>query len=174
MKKNEIEKAIRSYPNFPKPGIIYRDISPILADPKIFKSVIEWLFHAINEWEPEILAAIDSRGFLFATPLAIRLGIGVVMIRKKGKLPGKVLQKSYSLEYGDSSLEIQKEARTNNRRIVLIDDLLATGGTLAAAESLLMDTGALLIGNLVLIELLNLEGRKRLLSPTKSLQEFDY
>ena len=174
LKKNELEKTIKCYADFPKPGIIYRDISPILADPKIFKSVIRKLFNAICEWEPEMLVAIDSRGFLFATPLAIRLGIGVIMIRKKGKLPGNVLQKSYSLEYGVSILEMQKEAQTKNRRIVIIDDLLATGGTLSAAESLLMNNGALLIGNLVIIELMNLKGRKRLQAPTKSLQAYDY
>ena len=173
MKNIEIKNFINTYPNFPKLGIVYRDIAPLLACPKTLAFTIKTLSELIEEWNPEVIVAIDSRGFLFATPIAIMHKVGVVMIRKKNKLPGKLKKKSYDLEYGSSTLEIQSEAKIGNRRVVVIDDLLATGGTLAAAESLLLDCEAMLTGNMVLIELVSLHGRNKLKAPLKSLQKFD-
>lgn len=128
---------------------------------------------AITDWQPDVLVGIDSRGFLFATPVALLMDLGVVMVRKKGKLPGDVREQSYALEYGEATLAVQRDRDLTAKRVVLIDDLLATGGTLAATEKLLNESGAEVVGTVVLIELKLLQGRKKLKAPVKSLQLYD-
>ena len=167
-----LHKWIQTYPNFPKPGILFYDIAQILENPAFLKQTVETLAAHIDEWSPDLLVGIDSRGFLFATPVALARGLGVVMIRKKGKLPGAVREASYALEYGEAALAVQCDRALTGKRVVLIDDLLATGGTLAAAEQLLIDSGASVVGCMVLIELTELHGRDKLKAHVKSLQVY--
>jgi adenine phosphoribosyltransferase len=170
---NHLDAWIQTYPDFPKPGILFYDIAPIIEHADRLRTVCELIRDAIDEWQPDVLVGIDSRGFLFATPVALMMDLGVVMVRKQGKLPGHVLEKSYALEYGEATLAVQKNRDLKGKRVVLIDDLLATGGTLAATESLINDSGAQVVGTVVLIELLLLKGRSHLQAPVKSLQVYD-
>jgi adenine phosphoribosyltransferase len=170
---NHLNAWIQTYPDFPKPGILFYDIAPIIEQADRLRSVCELIRDAIGELQPDVLAGIDSRGFLFATPVALMMDLGVVMVRKQGKLPGNVREKSYALEYGKATLAVQKDRDLEGKRVVLIDDLLATGGTLAATESLINDSGAQVVGTVVLIELQLLNGRSRLRAPVKSLQVYD-
>ncbi len=170
---NNLNAWIQTYPNFPKSGILFYDISPIIEQPDRLRAVCEMIRDSIAEWKPDLLAGIDSRGFLFATPVSLMMDLGVVMLRKKGKLPGDVLEESFALEYGEATLAIQKDRNLTGKRVALIDDLLATGGTLNAAEMLLKNSGARVVGTVVLIELTLLNGRRKLKSPVKSLQTYD-
>lgn len=171
---NHLDAWIQTYPDFPKPGILFYDIAPIIEHPVRLKTTCQLLADAITPWAPEVLVGIDSRGFLFATPVALQMELGVVMVRKKGKLPGPVREASYALEYGEATLAVQTDRQLADKRIVLIDDLLATGGTLAATESLLDEVGAEVVGTVVLIELTGLKGREVLKAPVKSLQTYDF
>ncbi|XP_077455914.1 adenine phosphoribosyltransferase [Stigmatopora argus] len=153
-------RHIRTFPDFPKQGILFRDICPLLKDPTALTSVID-LFeeHVINKnWEVDVIVGLDARGFLFGPLLAQRLGVGFVMIRKKGKLPGATVSVAYDLEYGKAEAEIQEDAVTPGQKVVLIDDLLATGGTLFAACELMKKLHAEIQGCLVIIELVELKG----------------
>ena len=170
---NSLDAWIQTYPNFPKSGILFYDIAPIIEKPDRLRAVCELIRDSIAEWKPDLLAGIDSRGFLFATPVSLMMDLGVIMVRKKGKLPGDVREESYALEYGEATLAIQKDRNLNGKRVALIDDLLATGGTLTAAETLLNSSGAQVVGTVVLIELELLNGRRKLKSPVKSLQTYD-
>ena len=172
MSKN-LDGWIQTYRNFPKSGILFYDISPIIEQPDRLRVVCELIRDSIAEWNPDLLAGIDSRGFLFATPVSLMTDIGAVMVRKKGKLPGEIREESYALEYGTATLAIQKDRDLAGKRVALIDDLLATGGTLAAAEKLLNNSGARVVGTVVLIELELLNGRRKLKCPVKSLQTYD-
>jgi len=170
---NNLDAWIQTYPDFPKPGILFYDIAPIIENADRLRMVCALIRDAIDEWQPDVLVGIDSRGFLFATPVAMMMDLGVVMVRKQGKLPGDVLEKSYALEYGEATLAVQKDRDLEGKRVVLIDDLLATGGTLAATESLINDSGAQVVGTVVLIELQLLKGRSHLQAPVKTLQVYD-
>ena len=170
---NNLDAWIQTYPDFPKPGILFYDIAPIIENADRLRMVCALIRDAIDEWQPDVLVGIDSRGFLFATPVAMMMDLGVVMVRKQGKLPGDVLEKSYALEYGEATLAVQKDRNLGGKRVVLIDDLLATGGTLAATESLINDSGAQVVGTVVLIELQLLKGRSHLQAPVKTLQVYD-
>jgi adenine phosphoribosyltransferase len=170
---NHLDAWIETYPDFPKPGILFYDIAPIIEQPDRLRTVCELIQSQITQWEPDVLVGIDSRGFLFATPVALMMDLGVVMVRKKGKLPGDVREESYALEYGEATLAVQKDRDLSGKRVVLIDDLLATGGTLAATEKLLNESGADVIGTVVLIELELLKGRDNLQAPVVSLQVYD-
>lgn len=139
---NEIDVLIRTYPDFPKDGILFYDISSIIETSHGLKLVTDRITHLIHDQNPEFLVAIDSRGFIFAPPVALRIGAGLVMARKKGKLPGDTIDESYGLEYGNDVLSIQKDRDLTNKKVIIIDDLLATGGTLAATERLLERAGA--------------------------------
>ncbi len=169
----DLKQHIRSIPDFPKPGILFYDISTLLAHPKAWHTAIERLADLIRPHKPDVLAGIESRGFLLAAPLALALGTGFVMMRKQGKLPGTTVRHTYALEYGTDTIEIQQDAVHKGARVVLVDDLLATGGTMDAAVNLLETVGAVVPATAVLIELTFLEGRKRLTPPVETLLQYD-
>ena len=171
--KIDLKKHIRSIPDFPKPGILFYDISTLLAHAKAWHETIEQMAARIAKYKPDVLAGIESRGFLLAAPLALRLGTGFVMLRKKGKLPGITVRHTYALEYGTDTIEIQSDAVHKGSRVVLVDDLLATGGTMAAAVTLLEQVGAVVPATACIIELAFLEGRKRLKPPVEALLSYD-
>ncbi|MBV8391825.1 MAG: adenine phosphoribosyltransferase [Alphaproteobacteria bacterium] len=168
-----LKDHIRSIPDFPKPGILFYDISTLLAHPKAWHETIERIADAVKPHKPDVLAGIESRGFLLAAPLALALGTGFVMLRKKGKLPGTTVKHTYALEYGTDTIEIQSDAVEKGKRVVLVDDLLATGGTMAAAVTLLEQVGAIVPAAACIIELTFLEGRKRLPVPVEALLKYD-
>ena len=169
----DLKDHIRQIPDFPKPGINFFDISTLIGHPKAWKTAIDRMAEEMMPYEPELVAGIDARGFLVAAPLAIALGCGVIMIRKSGKLPGETISHSYELEYGTDAIEIQHDAVTSGQRIVLVDDLLATGGTMAAAVTLLRSSGAEIKAAACLIELTFLNGRSRLDIPCHTLLAYD-
>ena len=169
----DLKKYIETYPDFPKPGILFYDISSLMADAKTWKETIDQFSLLVKKYNPEVLAGIESRGFIFASTIGYKLGCDVIMIRKKGKLPGKTIHHSYKLEYGEDCLEIQKRETLKNKNIILIDDLLATGGTAGAAVELLQKIGANVSAFLTLIELTNLKGRNKVKVKTDSLLSFD-
>ena len=169
----DLKKHIRSIPDFPKPGILFYDISTLLAHAKAWHTAIERLADLIRPHKPDMLAGIESRGFLLAAPLALALGTGFVMMRKQGKLPGTTVRHTYALEYGTDTIEIQQDAVHKGARVVLVDDLLATGGTMGAAVHLLETVGAVVPACAVIIELTFLEGRKKLTPPVETLLQYD-
>ena len=157
-----IKTAIRSIPDFPKTGILFKDITPVLSDKKLLKMVIDLMSEPYKNNPPTKIVGLESRGFIFGVPLAYKLDVGFVPIRKKGKLPYKTYQASYQLEYGNASMEIHQDALTENDRVVIVDDLLATGGTMAAAIELVNKFKAKILGLEFLIELEPLNGRKKI------------
>jgi adenine phosphoribosyltransferase len=171
--KIDLKKHIRSIPDFPKPGILFYDISTLLAHAKAWHATIEQMAEVVRGYKPDIVAGIESRGFLLAAPLALALGTGFVMLRKQGKLPGITVRHTYALEYGTDTIEIQADAVSKGTRVVLVDDLLATGGTMAAAVTLLEQVGAVVPAAACIIELAFLEGRKRLSLPVEALLQYD-
>jgi adenine phosphoribosyltransferase len=169
----DLKDHIRQIPDFPKPGILFYDISTLLAHPQAWKATVERMAGLIAPWRPNMLAGIESRGFLVAAPLALAMGIGFVMVRKKGKLPGKTIPYTYALEYGSDTIEVQEDAVAKGARIVLLDDLLATGGTMRAAGDLLTKIGAQVVGAATIIELTFLGGRTRLNMPFDTLLSYE-
>jgi adenine phosphoribosyltransferase len=169
----DLKAHIRNIPDFPKPGILFYDISTLLADPAAWKATVERMTEAIAPWRPTMLAGIESRGFLVAAPLALAMGIGFIMVRKKGKLPGRCIPHNYALEYGSDTIEVQEDAVPMGARVVVLDDLLATGGTLQASAELLAKLGADVVGAATIIELTFLNGRRRLSMPFVSLVAYD-
>ena len=168
-----LRKAIRDVPDFPKEGIVFKDISPLLSDPALLKHSITLLAEIVQGQRIDKVVGIDARGFIFAAPLAIQLDAGFIPIRKKGKLPWKTNAASYQLEYGEDTVEIHQDAIKPGENILLVDDLLATGGTAAAALDLLQKSGANIIGYLFLIELTFLNGREKLnSSPIHSILDY--
>jgi len=157
-----LRSAVRDVVDFPKPGIVFKDITPILADGALFRQSISLLCETTGGVKIDKVVGIDARGFIFAAAVADRLGAGFVPVRKKGKLPWKTRQTAYSLEYGESIVELHEDAVKPGETILLVDDLLATGGTAAAAVKLLDELGARLVGISVLIELTFLHGRAKL------------
>jgi len=168
-----LKDHIRSIPDFPKPGILFYDISTLLRHAQAWHTTIEQIAERLRPHKPDMLAGIESRGFLLAAPLALALGTGFVMLRKKGKLPGITVRHTYALEYGTDTIEIQGDAVEKGKRVVLVDDLLATGGTMAAAVTLLEQVGAVVPAAACVIELTFLEGRKRLSVPVEALLQYD-
>lgn len=154
------KKLIRNIPDFPKKGILFRDITPLLGDGDAFRSVIKRLAETCPV-ETEMVAGIEARGFIFAAAVASRLGVGFVPIRKPGKLPYRTKKVTYKLEYGTDTLEVHKDALNGKKNIVLVDDLLATGGTAAAAFRLLEKIGGRILKAVFLVELADLKGRKK-------------
>ena len=165
---------ISKTPGFPKDGITFYDISPILEDRTVVRQAMTALAALTSPMQPDIIAGIDARGFLFALPLALELDCGMVMVRKAGKLPGELYEKSYALEYGEARLSIQASRQLRDKRVVLCDDLLATGGTLQAAAQLVSRSGGILAGAVCIIELTGLRGRDRLYCPVKALQSYEF
>ena len=168
-----LKDHIRGIPDFPKPGILFYDISTILRDADAWQVAMGRMARAVGRHQPDVLAGIESRGFLLAAPLALKLGLGFIMLRKRGKLPGAVVSHDYALEYGTDRLEIQADAVEPGRRVVIVDDLLATGGTMAAGISLLRGVGAVVPAAAVIIELSFLGGRDRLDVPCDALVTYD-
>jgi adenine phosphoribosyltransferase len=158
----KLRAAVRDVVDFPKPGIVFKDITPILADGELFREAISLICKTAGDAKIDKVVGIDARGFIFAAAVADRLGAGFVPVRKKGKLPWKTRQTAYSLEYGESIVEVHEDAVIPGESILLVDDLLATGGTAAAAVKLLDELGANLVGISVLIELAFLNGREKL------------
>jgi adenine phosphoribosyltransferase len=171
----DLKQHIRGIPDFPKPGILFYDISTLLKHPGAWKQAVETLTEAIRPLKPDLLAGVESRGFLVGMPVATALGCGFVMIRKKGKLPGKTIPHTYDLEYGSDTVEIQDDAIAKGQRIVVLDDLLATGGTIAAAIRLLTLVGGNVVGAAFVIELTGLKGREKFDVPVAtSLITYEY
>jgi adenine phosphoribosyltransferase len=161
----KLRAAVRDVPDFPKKGIVFKDITPVLSDPGLFRASIDLFLERCRGKEIDKIVGIDARGFLFGSAVAYELGVGFVPIRKRGKLPYRTEVAKYSLEYGEAEVEMHTDAVTQGERVLLVDDLLATGGTSAAAAVLIRKAGGQLLEALFLIELEFLEGRKRL-APT--------
>ena len=158
----ELEKYIRSIPDWPKEGILFRDITPLLADPAALVAATEALCSDFTNAGIECVAAVEARGFIFGAAIAERLGVGLVPIRKKGKLPFETESITYELEYGTDTLEVHVDAVRNGEKVLLVDDLLATGGTMAAACKLIEKVGGVVAGVTFLIELCDLKGMEKL------------
>jgi len=158
----EIEKAIRNVPDFPKPGIQFKDITPVLANARLFNGAIAELCKPFTPGSVDAVIGIDARGFIFAAAAAVRLQAGFIPVRKKGKLPYKTHEQAYDLEYGTATVAIHTDALKPGARVILIDDLLATGGTAAAAAALVKKLGAEILEFSFLIELSFLNGREKL------------
>src|ERR1700681_596086 len=169
----QLRAAVRDVPDFPKAGIIFKDITPILSHGKLFRASIDIFLDRCRSQEIDKIVGIDARGFLFGSAVAYELGIGFVPLRKKGRLPYKTESAKYSLEYGEAEMELHIDAIDSGERIVLIDDLLATGGTSASAATLIKKVGGELLEAIFLIELEFLHGREKL-APTPIVSFLKY
>jgi adenine phosphoribosyltransferase len=169
----DLKDHIRGIPDFPKPGILFYDISTLLRHADAWQVAMGRMASAVRRHHPDVLAGIESRGFLIAAPLALKLGCGFIMLRKRGKLPGATIPLDYALEYGTDRIEIQADAVLPGQRVVIVDDLLATGGTMAAGIELLRKVGAEVPAAAALIELTFLNGRAKLDVPCESLVAYD-
>ena len=169
----DLKQHIRAVPDFPKPGILFYDISTLLAHPDAWQVALGRLSRIVSAYQPDVLAGIESRGFLVAAPLAAKLGIGFCMVRKPGKLPGEVISHEYELEYGSDTIQIQSDAIAPVQRVVVLDDLLATGGTLGASLALFDKVGARVVGAACIIELTFLGGREKVGVPFDALIQYD-
>ncbi len=168
-----LKDHIRQVPDFPKPGILFYDISSLLQHADAWQVAMGRMARTVIRHQPDVLAGIESRGFLLAAPLALKRGGGFIMLRKRGKLPGKVIAHDYALEYGSDRLEIQADSVAPGQRVVIVDDLLATGGTMAAGIALLRGVGAVVPAAATLMELTFLGGRARIDVPVESLVAYD-
>lgn len=168
----DLAKHLRTVPDFPKPGILFYDISTLLAHPTAWKECVSQLAKRVQPYKPEVLVGIESRGFLTAAPLALELDLGFVMVRKAGKLPGTVVQHSYSLEYGEDTIEILDSIIEPGQRVVVLDDLLATGGTMKATMDLCTKVGGEVCAGVCIIELPDLKGRSKIDVPVETLLSF--
>ena len=158
----ELKKYVRDVPNYPQKGIIFRDITPLLGDKVIFKEVVELMSKAWLDNPPDLVAGVEARGFIPGAAISVRLGAGFVPIRKTGKLPWMTVTESYDLEYGTDQLEVHSDAVQPGQKVLIVDDVLATGGTASAAVRLMRKLGADVVGVQVLIELGYLDGRQKL------------
>ncbi len=158
----DIKKYIASIENYPSEGIVFRDISPLLADGHAFKAAIQEIVAFCKDKEVEMIVGPEARGFIVGCPVAYEMGIGFAPARKKGKLPRETIEKSYGLEYGDDVLQLHKDAITPGQRILVCDDLLATGGTIKATIDLIEELGGEVVGTAFFIELLSLNGREKI------------
>jgi len=168
-----LRKKIRTIPDFPKPGILFRDITTLLADPEAFNSVIDLFVEHYQEEQIDLVVGIESRGFIIGTPLALRLGKGFIPVRKAGKLPGPIHRVEYDLEYGTDLVEVHQDAIDPGSRVLMVDDLLATGGTMKGSSRLIEKAGGIITGYAFVIELIDLKGRNRLDKPVYSLVTFE-
>ena len=168
-----LKDHIRTIPDFPKPGILFYDISTLLMHAQAWQATVDRLAAAVRPHKPDLLAGIESRGFLVAAPLALELGVGFVMVRKDGKLPGETVPYTYDLEYGTDTIEIQADAVEPGQRVVILDDLLATGGTMNATAQLFRQCGGDVRAAACIIELTFLKGRDRVDIPITTLISYD-
>ena len=155
----DLKRHIRDIPNFPKPGILFRDITPLLQNGPVFRTVIDQLAERYATQTVDAVVAVESRGLIFGASLAYRLGAGLVLVRKAGKLPAKTIQATYTLEYGEGTLEVHDDSLSPGKRVLLVDDLLATGGTMKAVVKLVEHFNAQIIEVAFLVELVSLGGR---------------
>jgi len=162
MKKIDLKNKIRSIPDFPKKGVIFRDITPVLEDPKAFRFLIDELAKPYKNKKIDKVVGIDARGFLLAAPIAYKLKAGVSIVRKKGKLPYKSVSQNYSLEYGEETIEIHEDSILPGEKVLIVDDVIATGGTLKAAADLVEKLGGEIVGISVFIGLEDLKGHEKL------------
>ncbi len=168
-----LRARVRDVPDFPKPGIVFRDLTPLMGDAVALGEAIDLLAEAVSRHRPELVIAIESRGFIFGAPVAASLGIGFVPVRKPGKLPHKTRRRAYALEYGTDALEMHADAFVAGARVVIVDDLLATGGTAAATVELVSEIGGKVVGAAFVVELALLRGRDRLAGvPVDALLEY--
>jgi len=167
---------IRTIPDFPKPGILFYDITTLIHHVEAYKETIRQLADTVKEWgRVDFIAAPEARGFIFAAPLALELGAGLIPIRKPGKLPFTTVSKSYDLEYGSNTVQIHGDAISPGNRVLLVDDLLATGGTMEATRQLVTELGGEVVGAAFVVELLALKGREKIGTPNiKALLGFEY
>ncbi len=164
-----LKQYIGVTPDFPKKGISFKDISPLLKNPEAFQFCIDELEKLANEFKPTIIVGAESRGFIFGAALAYKMGVGFVMARKAGKLPGKTIQVSYALEYGTATMEIPANSFSKEDRVLLVDDLLATGGTFIALNQLVDKAGGKAVGAITVIRLEELHGENTVAIPCRSL-----
>lgn len=170
----DLKAKIRNIPDFPKPGIMFRDITTLLKDKEAYQQVINDFYEVFKNDNIDYVAAIESRGYLIGAPLAYKLDAGLILIRKPGKLPADVEKVEYALEYGTDALEIHKDAIEKGKRVLIIDDLLATGGTIAAACQLVEKVGGKIASVAFMIELKDLNGRVKLPADSKIFSMFSY
>ncbi|MFC1633281.1 adenine phosphoribosyltransferase [Planctomycetota bacterium] len=161
-KEIDLGRYIRSIPDWPKKGILFRDITPLLADPEAFAAAVDILSADFTEAQIDYVAAVEARGFIFGAAVAKKLGAGFVPIRKKGKLPGQTESITYDLEYGTDTLEVHHDAIESGAKVLMIDDLLATGGTMASACKLIEKIDGQVVGIVFLVELADLGGREKI------------
>jgi adenine phosphoribosyltransferase len=159
---HELEQHIRDIPDFPKPGIVFKDITPLLKNPSGFKRSVEILQKKVQALKPEVILGIESRGFIFGGALAMTMNLGMLAARKPGKLPYRVDRVSYDLEYGSNTLELHADSVEQGQRVLIVDDLLATGGTAAACAQLVRKQGGQVAGHAFVVELAFLNGREKL------------
>ena len=162
LKMDDLKTLIREVPDFPKPGILFYDITTLLKDPQGFRGIIDGLKSHYSKAQVDVVLGIEARGFIFAPALAYALGAGFVPVRKPGKLPAETVHVTYDLEYGTDTLEMHKDAIGNGARVLIVDDLLATGGTASAAARMVQEAGGVVAGLGFVVELTFLNGRQRL------------
>jgi adenine phosphoribosyltransferase len=158
----DLSSRIRDVPDFPQKGILFKDITTLLRDGPAFKDAIDQMTTRVRDWDVDLVVGMESRGFIFAAPIAYNLGVGFAPVRKLGKLPFDTISAEYALEYGTNTLELHTDAVTEGQRVLIVDDLLATGGTVGATIDLVERLGGEVVGTAFLIELSFLDGRKRL------------
>jgi adenine phosphoribosyltransferase len=158
----QLRARVRDVPDFPKPGILCRDLTPLMGDGAAMRACVDLLVERVSALRPDVIVAVESRGFIFGAPVAAAMGVGFAPVRKPGKLPARKLRRTYDLEYGTDSLEMHADAVHAGSRVVIVDDLLATGGTAAATVELVREQGATVVGAVFVVELALLEGRARL------------
>jgi adenine phosphoribosyltransferase len=161
MKLSDLKNKIRSIPDFPKKGVVFRDITPVLQDKKAFRFLINELVKPYKNKKIDKVVGIDARGFLLASPIAFKLGAGLCIVRKRGKLPYETVAQKYSLEYGEETIEMHKDSILPGERILIVDDVIATGGTLKACANLVEKLGGKIVGIVVFVELKDLKGREK-------------
>lgn len=174
--RDQIRETVRNVPDFPKPGIQFKDITPLLESPELSKEIVSEFFRLFHDEKIDAIAGVESRGFLYGLPLAMELNVPFVIIRKKGKLPAETVSYKYDLEYGSAEIEMHKGSVTEGMNVLIHDDLLATGGTAAAAANLIKQEGGTVAGFSFLIELHGLKGRDALMpfeKPVVSLISYD-
>ncbi|MGI9419989.1 MAG: adenine phosphoribosyltransferase [Geminicoccaceae bacterium] len=169
----DLKAHIRTIPDFPKPGILFYDITTLLLNAEPFQHALDRLHEVVEQTKPDHLVSIESRGFIFGAPLAARSNTALVLARKKGKLPGDVVSHTYDLEYGTDTIEISEGFIQPGNQVLIVDDLLATGGTASATKTLLEDIGAHVVGTLCLIELVGLGGREKVGGEVQSVLRYD-